>query len=278
MNNLAKIFSAELEGIDARLIEVEVDLHAGLHSFNIVGLADKALSEAKERVNSAVKNSDLKPPNKDNRKITVNLAPADVKKTGSHYDLAIAIGYALSTEQIRPFDPADKIFVGELALNGDLRPIGGALNIAEMAQARGFSYVFVPAENAPEAALISDIHIVPVHNIREAVRFLEKPGDLAHVPRAQPAASATPEPKITLDDIRGQDNAKRALIIAAAGGHNLLMTGTPGAGKSLLAESMVSILPEATAPESIEIAKVWGAAGLGHAYAMHTRPFRPPHH
>ena len=136
--NLARVYSAELEGIKAKLIEVEVDLNVGLHSFNIVGLADKALNEAKERVNSALKNSGIKPPNRENRKITVNLAPADVKKAGSQYDLAIAIGYLLATKQIKEFDAKNKIFLGELALDGRLRPVNGALNIAELAERSEF--------------------------------------------------------------------------------------------------------------------------------------------
>ncbi len=152
MENIARVFSAELEGVDARLIDVEVDINVGLHSFNIVGLADKALSESKERINAALKNSGIKPPTKENRRVTVNLAPADVKKTGSQYDLAIAIGYLLASKQIKNFFVNDKIFVGELALSGDLRPVSGALNIARLAQKRGFKRLFLPKENAAEAA------------------------------------------------------------------------------------------------------------------------------
>ena len=132
IQNLARVYSAELEGVDAKLIEVETDLNVGLHSFNIVGLADKALNEAKERVNSALKNSGIKPPNRENRKITINLAPADIKKAGAQYDLAIALGYLLATKQIKEFETRDKIFLGELALDGRLRPINGALSIAQM--------------------------------------------------------------------------------------------------------------------------------------------------
>lgn len=278
MSNFSKVFSAELEGIDARLIDVEVDTLVGLHSFNIVGLADKALSEAKERVNSALKNSDIKPPNKENRKITVNLAPADIKKTGSQYDLAIAIGYTLATEQIRPFDTKDKIFVGELALNGDLRPVSGALSIAEMCVRAGFKFLFLPKTNAPEADIIKGVRVVPIENFKELINFLENPEALNAVPYATPKKSAAErEFGITLDDIRGQENAKRALIIAASGGHNLLMAGSPGAGKSLLAQSIISILPETTLQESIEITKVWSAAGLSHGL-IQIRPFRAPHH
>ena len=138
--NISKVFSAELDGIEAKLIEVETDINVGLHSFNIVGLADKALSEAKERVNSALKNIGVKAPNKENRRIVVNLAPADVKKTGSHYDLAIALGYLLASKQIKEFDGNDKIFVGELSLDGRLRSINGALNIAKLVKKSGFKF------------------------------------------------------------------------------------------------------------------------------------------
>lgn len=278
MSSFSKVYSAELEGINARLIDVEVDTLVGLHSFNIVGLADKALSEAKERVNSALKNSDIKPPNKENRKITVNLAPADVKKTGSQYDLAIAIGYALTTEQIRPFETKDKVFVGELALNGELRPVSGALSIAEMALEAGFKYLFLPKANAHEANIIKGLHVIALQNLKELVDFLENPEKIKILPKSNEVEIKKRTFKITLDDIRGQENAKRALIIAAAGGHNLLMTGTPGAGKSILAESIISILPEASPEESIEITKVWSAAGLAKDGLISIRPFRAPHH
>lgn len=279
MNTFSKVYSAELYGINARLIDVEVDTLVGLHSFNIVGLADKALSEAKERVNAALKNSDIKPPNKENRKITVNLAPADIKKTGSQYDLAIAIGYALSTEQIRPFETSDKIFVGELALNGDLRPITGALSIAQMAAALGYQFLFLPERNAKEAALIEGIKVVPAGTLKEVISFIENPAEVKKLSNAKTnGESKRQEYKITLDDIRGQENAKRALIIAAAGGHNLLMVGTPGAGKSILAEGMASILPETTIEEAIEITKVWSAAGENQNSLIQIRPFRAPHH
>src|SRR5277367_1705298 len=160
IKNLARLYSAELEGVNAKIIEVEADINVGLHAFNIVGLGDRSLSEAKERVNSALKNAGIKPPNRENRKITVNLAPADVKKTGSHYDLAIALGYLLATHQIREFDARDKMFLGELALDGRLRPANGALNIAQMAAQLGFAYLFLPAESANEAAAIDRKSVV----------------------------------------------------------------------------------------------------------------------
>ncbi|MBM3256893.1 MAG: YifB family Mg chelatase-like AAA ATPase [Candidatus Liptonbacteria bacterium] len=273
--HLARVHSAELEGIHAKLIEVEVDLNVGLHAFNIVGLADKALNEARERVNSSLKNSGVKPPNRENRKITVNLAPADVKKAGAQYDLAIAIGYLLATHQIKKFETHDKIFMGELALDGRLRPIHGALNIAHMAAERGFQFLFLPKENANEAAVVKKVKVVSVENLLEAIEIIETRRPL--VPHTyeppRPLTSNAPD----FADIKGQENAKRALMIAAAGGHNLLMSGPPGVGKSLLAHAMVGILPPMNLDESIEVTKVWSAAGIPVGGLLASRPFRAPH-
>src|SRR5258708_3292969 len=171
--NLAKVYSAELEGIKSKLIEVEVDLNVGLHSFAIFGLGDKAVGEAKERVNSALKNSGVKPPNRENRKITVNLAPADVKKAGSQYDLAIALGYLVATKQIKEFETRDKIFLGELALDGGLRPVRGALNVSEMAKNKKFKYLFLPVQNANEAAAVEGVEVIPINTLQQAIDVLE---------------------------------------------------------------------------------------------------------
>jgi len=274
--NIARIYSAELEGIKSKLIEVEVDLNVGLHAFNIVGLADKALNEAKERVNSALKNSGVKPPNRENRKITVNLAPADVKKTGSQYDLAIAIGYLLATGQIKEFEAKDKIFIGELALDGRLRPIAGGLNIAEMAKKSGFEYVLLPVQNANEASVIEDVRIIPVETLQDTIDFLEE---------RRIIKPWTPQELITeeisapdFSEIKNQENAKRAVTIAAGGGHNLLMSGPPGVGKSLLSQAMLGILPQLSLEEAIEVTKIYSAAGLSSGGLMRQRPFRSPHH
>ena len=274
--NLAKVYSAELEGINAKLIEVEVDLNVGLHSFNIVGLADKALNEARERVNSALKNSGTKPPNRENRKITINLAPADIKKTGSHYDLAIALGYLLATKQIGAFETTGKIFIGELALDGRLRPVNGALNIAQMACDLGFKYLFLPEQNTDEAAAIGKIKIIPLGSLSDAVAFLEGRGGDIEAPKAN---SLVREKEIFPDfsEIIAQENAKRALTIAAAGNHNLLMIGPPGVGKSMLARALAGILPDLVTPEAIEITKIWSAAGLSPGRLIQRRPFRAPH-
>ncbi len=274
-SNLARVYSAELEGIDALRIEVEVDLNVGLHSFNIVGLADKALNEAKERVNSALKNSGVKPPNRENRKITVNLAPADVKKTGAQYDLAIAVGYLLASQQIKPFSSEDVLFAGELALNGAVRPVSGALSIAELAAKNGYHTLFVPAENAEEAAVVESISVIPVSSLTELIALLE--GALARAPHRPIQRADIKNDAPDFSEVKGQERAKRALAIAAAGGHNLLMVGPPGVGKSLLARALAGILPPLSKSEAIELTKIYSAAGIRVDGLIATRPFRAPH-
>ncbi|MFA6365014.1 MAG: YifB family Mg chelatase-like AAA ATPase [Candidatus Paceibacterota bacterium] len=278
MGSVPKLFSAELEGIDAELVEVEADLHVGLHSFTIVGLADKAVSEAKERVSSALKNSGIKPPTRENRKITINLAPADTKKVGSRFDLPIAIAYLLASEQLSLFDTRDKMFVGELSLDGSLRSIGGVLNIAIFAKRRNIRFLFVPSANAAEAAVVMGISIIPVTTINELIAHLE--GKVLIAP--QPLTVIQPEhatSSVTLSEIRGQESAKRALLIAAAGGHNILMSGPPGTGKTMLAQALPSILSLPSTEETIEMTRVYSAAGMMHDTPFIAwRPFRAPHH
>ncbi len=274
--NISKLYSAELEGIDAKIIEVEADINVGLHAFNIIGLADKALNEARERVNAALKNSAIKPPSRENRRITINLAPADVKKSGSHYDLAIALGYLLATRQIKEFDGRNKIFLGELALDGRLRAVNGALNIAQKAAQENFEILFLPKENAGEAAAIKNIKIVPIEKLSEVIDMLEGRQNII------PYSAEEDHPSINIDDpdfseIKGQEMAKRALLIAAAGGHNVLMIGPPGVGKTFLARALRGIMPKLSISEAIEVTKIWSAAGLTEGKLIRERPFRAPH-
>ncbi len=271
----SKIYSAELEGIQAKLIEVEVDLNVGLHSFNIVGLADKAVNEAKERVNSALKNLGVKPPNRENRRITVNLAPAQIKKNGTHYDFPIAIGYLFATKQILQNDFSKIIFAGELSLDGRLRPIDGALNIAEMASQNGFEFLILPTENANEASAVSGIKIIPAETLKDALEILE--GKREFLPHEFYDKQSSEKYYSDFSEIKGQFQAKRAAIISAAGGHNMLMVGPPGSGKSMIAKSLAGILPSLTREDSIEITKIYSAVGLRSGGLVTSRPFRSPH-
>ena len=272
---LAKVYSAELEGIEAKLVEVEVDLNIGLHAFNIVGLADKALSEAKERVGSAIKNTGFKSPARENRKITVNLAPADLKKAGTQYDLAIAVGYLSATKQIKSLEAADKMFFGELALDGRVRKIPGGLNTAVLAKDLGIKELFLPTENAKEASLITDVSITPVETLSDLVNHLDGANTISPYPVTdfKPARRAS----VDIRDVRGQEFAKRALTVAAAGAHNILMSGPPGSGKTMLASAIVSILPQLDFDEAMEISRIWSSVGLLKGSFANERPFRSPH-
>jgi len=278
MSSVPKLLSAYVEGVDAHIVHVEADLHVGLVSFSIVGLADKAVSEAKERVNSALKNSGIKPPSRENRRVTINLAPADVKKAGSHFDLPIALSYLLASGQLNSFSFDDKLFLGELSLDGALRPVPNSLSVALLARRRGIRSLFLPPQNAEEASAVEGVDVIPVRTLTELLAHLENTAPIAPHPRD--AHSPTYPPSlISVGDIKGHASAKRALVVAAAGGHHLFMTGSPGTGKTMLAQALVSLLPPPTHEECIAITRIYSAAGLNKTtpFVRH-RPFRAPHH
>ncbi len=281
---VSKIFSAALQGLSARIIEVETATSRGLRAFNIVGLGDKAITEAKERVSQAIKTIGLKPPYHQTKKVLVNLAPADLKKEGSLYDLPIALGYLLASEQTI-FEPRDKIILGELALDSVLKPIKGALCFSLLAEEKGFKEIILPAENTFEASLLNlneqKIKVIGVKNLKQALRYLEKKEEIAFT-KIDPEIfkKEISNFEVEFGWIRGQSHTKRALEITAAGGHNLMMEGTPGAGKTLLAKSIISILSELSLEESLELTKIYSAAGLLNKEKpfISQRPFRSPHH
>ena len=273
-----KLHSAEVVGLSGEIIDVEIDLSPGLFSFAIVGLADKAVAESKERISAAIKNLGARSPQKKNQRVIISLAPADLKKEGPVFDLSIALAYLLASKQAE-FDPKKKLFLGELALDGSLRPIKGVLALCEKAVEKGFTEIYVPIGNGAEAALIDNIKVFETDSLTNIVEHLEGKNLIEEVPKTK--FENTDELNfLDFYDVRGQESAKRGLEIAAAGSHNALMIGPPGTGKTMLARAFASILPPLSKAEALEVTKIHSIAGALKTTEeiIRSRPFRNPHH
>ncbi len=277
--SFSKVHSAQTSLLKAHIIDIEVDLSKGLHSFSVVGLPDKAVEESRDRISAAIKNSGFKSPKSKNEKVIISLAPADIKKEGPAFDLGMAIGYLLATGEVE-FDPEKIIFLGELALDGKLRPITGTLPLIKKAKEVGFLHAFVPKENAVEAGLISGITVFGAETLEQV---------LGHIDPKRNGTPLLPQPKtelvfdseefaVDIKDIRGQETAKRGLEIAAAGGHNVALYGPPGTGKTMLAKAFASLLPHLSFEDTLEVTGIHSIAGILDGPLVTRPPFRSPHH
>lgn len=288
--SFSRIYSAQTHLLKGKIVTIEVDItKKTLHSFTIVGLPDKAVDESKDRMSSALKNSGFESPKNQNQKVVISLSPADLKKEGPYFDLAIALSYLLSAEEIN-FEPEGRIFLGELSLNGELRPIKGALPLTEVAKKFGYKEIFLPKENADEAALIEGIKIYGANNLKEVIDHIyipkkDRKGNILE--KERPKLSPYPKTEIIIkeklnnidfSDIKGQEGAKRGLEIAASGGHNIAMSGPPGTGKTMLARVFSHILPDLEREDCLEITGIHSIVGLLEDTIITEAPFRAPHH
>ena len=271
---LSKIQSLGCRGVSGYAVSVECHVSNGLPGFDIVGLPDAAVKEARERVRSAIKTNGMKFPVS---RLTVNLAPADTRKAGTLYDLPVLLGILCATGEIRQ-PPATAAFLGEVSLAGEVRPVTGALTMALAAEQLGLRELFVPAGNAAEAAFADHVTVYPVENIAQLVHHLR--GDRRIAPKTAPRLETEPRFPVDFAEVKAQENVKRALEVAAAGGHNILLIGPPGAGKSMLAKRLPTILPAMNRAEMIETTQVYSVLGLTTPDdpVVRTRPFRAPHH
>ncbi len=276
---LAKVSSSTVLGIDAWIVEVEVDIMRGLPSFSMVGLPEAAVRESRERVKAAIKNSGYSFPTD---RITVNLAPANIKKEGTGFDLPIALGILAASGQLDPACLQQHLFLGELSLDGRVKPVYGCLSMADKARQQGLKGIFVPRHNAGEAAVVRGLEVFGAQTLAEVVAMLRGEAGISPVAGVDHAVlfSQSGRPSCDFAEVRGQQHVKRALEIAAAGGHNLLMIGPPGSGKTMLARRLPTILPDLTLEEALETTKIHSVAGMlpANQALVVQRPFRSPHH